>query len=65
MRRDYPSREYVKSVQSEYSSLIHTLALGLLVANLEVLGALDGLQANGLAVGAGQSQRNLLGGLSL
>ena len=39
--------------------------LGLLVADLEVLSALDWLQAHGLAVGARQSQRDLLGGLRL
>lgn len=34
--------------------LVHLLALGLLVANLEVLGSLDWLQAHGFAVCARQ-----------
>jgi len=41
------------------------LGLGLLVANLKVLCALDGLQADGLAVGARQTQGDLLGSLRL
>merc|ERR1712087_93561 len=45
--------------------LVCTLALRFLVANLKVLCPLDWSQADGLAVRACQSQRNLLGGLRL
>ena len=41
------------------------LGLGLLVANLKVLCALDGLQADGLAIGARQTQGDFLGSLRL
>ena len=45
--------------------LVHRLALRLLVADLEMLRALDGLQPDCFASGASQSQGNLLGGLRL
>ena len=47
------------------ASLVHRLALRLLIADLEVLRALDRLQAHGFAVCAGQSQRDLLGSFGL
>merc|ERR1719231_475106 len=57
-------REYKRPYGS--SCLVHgALRLGLLVADLKVLRALDGLQPNGLAVGAGQTQRDLLCSLRL
>ena len=53
-------------ISTNIRCLIHlALGLGLLVANLEVLGALDGLQPDGLASVASQLQRDLLRRLRL